>query len=519
MRSLKAVCGALIAAGALLRFVDLPRKVFWIDESTTVERVAGVPDAEILSAFKSRAGVPPSFFAPYRSPNGAWIDTVRRGIAEDPRMPPLYFLALRAWMSALGSSILAARSFSAVLGALAILAMFRFAALLFPGMLAPWLAAALLAASPFHLRFAQEARPYALWTLLLLLLFERFLALMKEPTAKNRFLYILAAAMCAYTHPMTAAAAAAQLGSAVLGKGVEPGARRSVILCAAALLVLCAPWIAVNLTHRGAAYTWYALGTNPLSFIMSLWCVNIGRLFLEFPPERAVSSLTIVLSTLPFLILIAASFDGLLRRGSPVAIRFLAATVVLTFAAVAAPDLLLGGQRSTISRFLMPMHLAIEAAVAYYLSELVSGRGTRRLAGLLCAGLVLAAGGWSSWRYVGSDFVWGQGSTAPRAIASAVNASAKPLLFVDLKENSTADLVTLSYYLADHVMIKPLAPGESRIAAAGRAPVYFYVKTGSLARRLAARGVRLDFVPVKIEGPPDAALYRVAVGRKSPQLR
>jgi mannosyltransferase len=94
--------------------------------------------------------------------------------------PPLYWLLLKAWMAVVGDSPVALRSLSAAFGVATVLGIYLFAREAFGtwqertdnpadmarGMEIALLAAALVALSPFQVRYAWEARAYALGTAL-----------------------------------------------------------------------------------------------------------------------------------------------------------------------------------------------------------------------------------------------------------------------------------------------------------------------------------------------------------------
>src|SRR4051794_10371382 len=79
--------------------------------------------------------------------------------------PPLYYLLLHVWTGVFGTGNEAARSLSGVCMVGAVVAMF-FATQRFAGRTAAWIAVILLAANPYAIRYATEARMYALVALL-----------------------------------------------------------------------------------------------------------------------------------------------------------------------------------------------------------------------------------------------------------------------------------------------------------------------------------------------------------------
>jgi mannosyltransferase len=83
--------------------------------------------------------------------------------------PPLYYYLLHAWTGLLGDSEKALRGLSLLFGVLAIPLIYGLASELFHSRLAALLAALLLAVSPLHVWYGQEARMYTLLTFLCLL--------------------------------------------------------------------------------------------------------------------------------------------------------------------------------------------------------------------------------------------------------------------------------------------------------------------------------------------------------------
>lgn len=117
-----------------MRTWEIGRKTLWLDETFSVW-LARHPLAEML----------------------AWI-------ARLDQHPPLYYMLLHFWIRLVGDGPVAVRLLSALLSTLAIPAVYCLGRRLL-GPAAGVLAALILALSPFHVRFAQETRMYALLTL------------------------------------------------------------------------------------------------------------------------------------------------------------------------------------------------------------------------------------------------------------------------------------------------------------------------------------------------------------------
>lgn len=125
---------AIVAVGAILRFYALGAKTIWLDEAFSIW-IANHPLAEIFP----------------------WLIRI-------DHHPPLYYVSLHFWQALFGDIQGPVRALSALCGTLAIPVFYLATRRLFNTPTA-LIATLILALSPFHVRFAQEARMYALLTL------------------------------------------------------------------------------------------------------------------------------------------------------------------------------------------------------------------------------------------------------------------------------------------------------------------------------------------------------------------
>jgi len=142
---------AIVALGGFLRVYQIGSKGLWLDESFSIW-LGWQPVGEILS----------------------WLVNI-------DQHPPLYYTLLHLWM-ALGDDAAAVRALSALLGTLTIPVVYLLSRRLADdddkvGLLA----ALILAVSPFHVRFAQEARMYTLLTLNVSLALYALVHLLTDP--------------------------------------------------------------------------------------------------------------------------------------------------------------------------------------------------------------------------------------------------------------------------------------------------------------------------------------------------
>ena len=159
---------ALTAAGTILRFYRLGAQSLWLDEAISVNSASH----PLLSIAAGRAG--------------------------DNHTPPLYYLLLHAWM-AMGKSEAGLRALSALLGVVSIPVLYLMGKRITDSR-AAFAAAGLLAFSPFHLRYSQEARMYTLVTLLVLGMVYFWLGALRRGGLSYWAGFALFALLSIYTH-------------------------------------------------------------------------------------------------------------------------------------------------------------------------------------------------------------------------------------------------------------------------------------------------------------------------------
>jgi mannosyltransferase len=162
------VVGAfVVVALAGLVFFFYTRSALWLDEALTVN-ISHLPLSQLHEALKQ---------------DGA---------------PPLYYFLLHFWTSVFGTGNVAARSLSGVFMAGAVVTTW-FAARRFVGVAGAWIAAAVMIASPYAIRYATEARMYSLVMLLVTSGIIAFQRAMEKPSTARLALVALLVALFVYT--------------------------------------------------------------------------------------------------------------------------------------------------------------------------------------------------------------------------------------------------------------------------------------------------------------------------------
>ncbi|HEY6370522.1 MAG TPA: glycosyltransferase family 39 protein [Candidatus Sulfotelmatobacter sp.] len=158
----------LLASGTVLRFLYLTRKPFWFDEFFSAE-VARISWGNFLHLLW------------WREANMS-----------------LYYLLLRIWLQ-FGNSEFYIRCLSVVIASATIPAIYWLARLLYDRRVA-LIAAALFTFNAYSVRYAQEARSYALFLLLATLSSGFLLAFIREPERRHRLGYVLFSVLAVYAH-------------------------------------------------------------------------------------------------------------------------------------------------------------------------------------------------------------------------------------------------------------------------------------------------------------------------------
>lgn len=157
-----------LAAGTLARFYCLTCKPFWFDECFSVE-VATID----------------------------WLNFLHLIWWREANMS-LYYVVLRIWLH-LGHSPYFIRSLSVVISAATLPAIYWVAKLLYDRRVA-LIAAGLLALNAYSIRYAQEARSYALFVFLATLSSGFLISFLRTPTRRSMRAYVAASVLAAYAH-------------------------------------------------------------------------------------------------------------------------------------------------------------------------------------------------------------------------------------------------------------------------------------------------------------------------------
>ena len=504
---LELLAGVLLVVGLVFRFSGLDRKVYWNDEVWTSLWLSGHRGAEMTAQVFDGRELTIGDLRRYQhlNPDRSWRSTITALAAEDPKQAPLYYGLLRLWAGVFGDSIRAVRALSALLSLLAFPGLYWLCRELCETPRTVWVAIALMAVSPFHVLYAQEARPYSLWTATILLASAALLWALRRRTWWSWGVYAATVALGFYSHTLFGLVAIAH-GAYVAGVSLTdsdrtarlPQAVIAYLVATLAALIAFAPWgffIAANL---GPVFENTAWVTTPVGVfrLFGRWVISFSAVFLDLSCdfEHPLKHL----HRLPVLILDCYALYFLYRR-SPERVWLMPFTLIgIPGLTLMLPDLVLGGRYLSSQRFLLPCYLGIQLAVAYLLATqtLATRPAPRRtwqtvFAALIVSGIVSCA--ISSQ----ADTWWNKTLLSmyhPQA-ARLINGAPRPLLISDDSGSNPRNVVALCYLLDPKVRLRLVSDNTELQVPAHFSDVFLFRPSARLREKLERdKGYRVEAV-------------------------
>ena len=456
--------------GILFRFTNLGYKVYWHDETFTSLRISGYTAAEVVQMIFDGDVIGLDDIQKYQRTNAEknLIDTIRSLATEDPQHPPLYFVLARFWVQWFGNSVTAIRSLSALISVLALPCVYWLCQELFQQPAVGWAAIALFSISPFHLLFAQEAREYSLWMVTVLFASAALLRAMRLKTLMSWGLYAIALALGLYSFLFTALVAIGHGLYVVMRDRLRFRKTLGAYISASILgSFIFAPWflvVATSARHIHEATDWSATPVGKV-VLLKMWLVNITHIFIDWGFHyNADFGFNKLLSyvILAILALVIYSLYFLYSHASKSAGLFVFTLIGASALPLALPDLVSGGWRSGIPRYLIPCYLGIQLAVTYLIATKVSSavtKGVSLRAWQLASALLVLGGMISCALFLQPQTWWSKyGDIHNPAVADIVNRGDRPLLISHQEE--FGHIFSLSYLLQPKVQLRLAAEPE-----------------------------------------------------------
>ncbi|NET75640.1 hypothetical protein D5R40_10115 [Okeania hirsuta] len=498
---LKIFIAITLILGICFRFINIDRKVYWYDETITSLRIAGYTRGELEDITNEAGIISGKFFQQYQGTNSNKnvINTINSLATENPEHLPIYFVLLRWWVKLFGHSVAITRSFSALTSLLIFPCIYWLCRELFNQPLVGEIAIALTAVSPISVLYAQEARVYSLFTVTILLSSIALLRAMKIPTKRSWQIYTVSLIFALYTHLFSILLALGHGSYILLIEKLKLTKKfKSYLLASVSGFLIFLPWFIVIIEHFDG--TKWVSQAAPLLTLLKRWLINLGFTFIDIQigsPERLFDVKNIVfdndallsLNTIwPYLLLITLvlviySIYFICRNAPKSVSIFILTLILLTPMTLIIPDLISGGQRSTIPRYFIPSYLGIKISVAYLLATNLSNFSnqvqyklwqivtvTLISVGVISCGISSQAETW--WHKYSSYY--------DPQVAKIINQTNNPLVI----SNHSLRLASLSYLLNPQVKFKFVEVGDIPEIPDGFSHVFVFRPEWSLISRL-----------------------------------
>lgn len=495
--SLRFLITILLLLGIFFRFFNLDYKVYWHDEVYTTMRASGFTRGEIDREIFQNRIIPAQSLQKFQriKAKSTAADTIKSLAIEDPQHPPLYYLMSRFWMQVFGSSLTASRFLPALLSLLALPLMYGLAWELFGFRLAALFATVFLALSPFDVLFAQTTRQYSLLTVTAIGSSFFLLRAMRLQTWRTWGFYTLINAIGLYNHPFFGLTLIGHLSFVICHwfferKQAATSERENytislkpylqLFLSLAITLILFAPWLIILKTNyqRMQDTTNWARVSVDFLYLVKLWILSFTSIFLDL--DFGFDSVwTYVLRGLVVAIIVAALYT-VCRKTNRKTWLFIITSILVPFLVLLVPDLLFGGKRSAVSRYLISCYPGIQLAVAYFLAtKIVDGKKLwRGVFALLVTGSIASctlSAFYDTW--------WCKDLSYFNAeVAKRINASSSPLVLSDIGDDftNTGDLISLSYRLDKDVKLLLVSQSPNLKLLQGKSNVFVFRPSGKV---------------------------------------
>ena len=485
----------ILVIGIFFRFANLENKPYWWDEVINSTHSAGYSIQDVheqVEAWKYQ-DLTIKDLHKYQYPNSetSFLDVIRVLANKEPQSPPVYYLLSRWWTQLFGSSVTVQRSLSAFISLLAFPSMYWLCLELFGSSLAAWIGVIIIAISPFHVIFAQEVRMYVLWTVTILLSCASLLRAIRLQRKRDWGIYAASLTLSLYTFPLSILVAIAQGIYVAIAevpkffKSIDQSRKARIkiskrffnyLTASIASMIAYAPWIVFLIQIDETKMLTWRQRTITFSELLKNWLFQTSIIFADLNPEYlggnggsdyGIESFYDPLSFYPMIFIWGIILYSLyfLVCNSPKSIwSFILPLILVTALVLVLPDLIFGGIRSTISRYLIPCYLGIQLSIVnliylkinFQSNTILQKKYTKKIWQLVLA-MFLSIQVISCSVIIQSPSWWNKSILFQNIpIANIINSVKNPLILIILSGNkySWIDLMTISHNLNNHVTIR-----------------------------------------------------------------
>lgn len=374
----------LLVLGVFFRFVNLDKKVYWGDEVYTSLRIAGYTLTEVTEELFDDKPKSIEELQQYQQPHpGKGItDTIKALAIEDSQHPPLYYIIAYFWEKWFGSALAVKRSLPALISLFVFPCLYWLCGELFNSPLIGLVAVAMVAVSPFHVLYAQEVREYSLWTVTILLSNWLLLRAMRLNTKFSWVIYAVTLPLLLYTYLFSVLIVIGQVIYVFANEGWRWAKIQTAFVLASGFgFITFAPWLFVVVNNLSTIQTTTSQFQEKVALpsLFQIWGFNLSRAFIDLDSQgrivefgNPIADIIRVTLLVTLVMMVGYCFYFIFRKTPKRVWLFIFSLMGVTGLSLILPDLILGGIRSGVTRYLVPCYLGIQIAVAYTIFILMS---------------------------------------------------------------------------------------------------------------------------------------------------
>lgn len=477
----------LLAIGIFFRCTNLDKQIYWHDETYTSLRISGYSPKEIDGFLYNGNLISPLDLLKFQQVNSEKTlnDALQQLADLEPQLSPIYLILARFWSEWFGSSVAVIRTLSVLISLLIFPGIYWLCWELFQSPTLSWMTVGLIAISPFHLLYAQEARQYSLWTVTILLSSAAFLQALRVKTTKSWVIYGMTMALNLYSNPLSIFMG---IMHSIYLLGIA-GFRQQKILISYGLtwlgiIIAWMPWLWViikNLETVHERVSWTEIKTTKIWLLTSFFKqITLGFIdFTEFlkNPHKLIHVFSLIAI---FLILVLIGYSLYFIVGNTSKKSWLFIVLLIGFGGLSflLVDLFFGGIRSLYPRYLIPYYLGIHIAVTQMIYQKICFPISLQIKlGKFVLFMLILSSIISCTLISQQECSWSREFSCDNIeISRIINKYSEPLILSDIISdgNNRGQLFSLSYKLHPQVRIQLVnSPNKLKIAP-GYPDIFLY---------------------------------------------
>lgn len=446
----------VIIIGIFFRVINIDKKIYWHDEVYTSLRVAGYNGDEVFKTVFNGDIITVQDLLKFQKLNSNTpISQTIKALSESPEHPPLYYLFLRFWQDIFGSSIIANRSLSVLFSLLIFPAIYFLSKELFNDNLVNLIVVGLTAISPFQILYAQEAREYSLWTLTIILSSLFLLKSIRLNKINHWISYSLNLSATFYTSILSVFLPIINIVYLYLiSKKLETKTKINFLIFTLISGILFIPWLVIVITNFSILKnkTNWTNVEKSWQFLANLWGLHFTSLFADFglPLYHWASYLFIIFA---FSLIMYSLFFVIKNTSKNIWLYILLLIFIPTLGLIF-PDLILGGIKSSVTRYFIPAFVAIYLSVGYTLGKKVQQKSSIWSIILL---IIFTFSIISNFISSNAETWWNKiPSYHNAAIAKIINQAENPLLITKNFDINPGNIISLGHKLKLNIKLQLL---------------------------------------------------------------